>query len=431
MGQLCLSNGLRTDIEPSKGFAKRHSNFIEVTRDGEAYDGVPVTRLDMMRAIAQGLPDLSDGARCLLGFYISHLDTTRLSEGRVSVWPGNAAACEALGKKDPTVRRLKNELEKAGFIIRRYDKRNRPLEGDAIDLSPLLVQIPSILSDIEMRANARHAAWQDAKQANKSSRRSQGSLTNKPKLSGEALEKERLNSPFKKTDSCINFDRNKKARRLKKTSLWNIPLATKTTLDDQKTINDALALSSKLKAALDPEGQGISPKQAAKSIWSSLPKLFPEDAANSINHTFLWCAQRHGAKAFLYLAIALEDPTTRDPRRLFGWFATNPDKIDVSRNLERIHHKPRPIEETDLKPNLPGNIFEDEIGAVIAEQIGIGNYNSWFAPQSIRYTAKTDKLIIEHGGSFAREQLKKRFGRQLEAGASLLGFNGFEIKALE
>ncbi|MEL6362349.1 MAG: hypothetical protein AAFR21_14830 [Pseudomonadota bacterium] len=408
----------KTEDDPPRGVARRYDNFEDVAGRGGDYQGLPVTRLALMRAMAQGTPDLSDGARSLLAFYLCCLDTRRLGEGKTSVWPGNAAAGEALGKSDPTIRRLKGELERAGFLLRKYDRRNRPLDGDAIDLAPFLAEVPSILRQIEERAAARAAEREAARAADAS--------TTQAETSGEARKIERLNSTSKNLDSCFENRIFEETKTDKPKQNDGAVSEAKQAIQDGVTIRQALDLSPKLKAALDPEGEGLSAQLAAQKIWEVLPDLFPNDGANSISHTFLWCAKRHGAKAFLFLAIALEDPTTRDPRKLFGWFATNPEKIDVTRNLERIRNKPKPLEpEKQASLKLPGDPFENEIAVAIAERLGVATYNAWFAPKSTRYRSTGDgKLIIEHESSIARERMANHFRAQLRVAAESLGYEG-------
>lgn len=419
MGQVCLK-----DEDPPEGVARRYDNFDETAERGGAYQGMPISRLDLARAAFQGTPELSDGARCLLGFYLSHLDTKRLGEGITSVWPGNAAACEALGKKDPTIRRLKGDLEEAGFIIRKYDRRNRPLEGDAIDLSPFLIEVPAILKTIDARSAARRHAWQEARQADQSTARA--------KLSGDPLKNERLNSTPKNLDSCLGFEGFEEDKRGDMGLSTMVVADAKQAIGETKALRKALDLSPRLSNALDPENTGISVETAASKIWSVLPDLFPNDSANSISHTFLWCAKRHGAKAFLFLAVALEDPTTKDPRKLFGWFATNPEKIDLSRNLARIKHKPKPVKPMDDTPILPFDSFECEIGAAIAAEMGAPAYNSWLAPNSVRFTVKGDNRVrIEHESAICRKYLLERYSEDLKAAARALGYDGYIVKEPE
>ena len=407
------------------GIAKRYDNFGDTTGQGANYQGEPITRLDLMRAQAQGLPGLSDGARCLLGFYLTHLDTRRLGQGETAVWPGNAAASEALGKKDPTIRRLKGELEQAGLIIRKYDRRNRPLEGGAIDLAPFLSRVPDLLRAIDKRIAARRATWHEARQPDQTTL-----LTQKTKTSGQGLEFKRLNSPLKLTDSCMDLIEFENEQKSKPIALTDTISDAELIQQESKAIAEALDLSPKLKQALDPEAAGLSVEEAAKSIWAALPGLFPNDSAHSLNHTFLWCTKRHGARAFLFLAVALEDPATKDPRKLFGWFATNPEAIDLSRNLERIRHKPKPVVATEVKAKLPGNGFEDEIAQTIIKELGVPAYNSWFAPESIRLAIKGDELVIHHGSKVAQRYME-RHGRAMKRAVRALGCKTYRLCDLD
>ncbi|MEL7491704.1 MAG: hypothetical protein AAGJ73_13385 [Pseudomonadota bacterium] len=427
MGQVCP----KAEKSPPSGLARRSEAFKTIAARGGAYQGQPLSRLDLTRAAFQGTPELSDGARCLLGFYLSHLDTTRLGEGSTSVWPGNAAAGAALGKKDSTIRRLKGELEHAGFLIRKYDRRNRPLDGDAIDLSPFLAQTPDILRALDERNAARRGAWKEARRPDQETQAAIDKSDERRRsiLSGDPPEFERLNSTGINPDSCLGFEdfgEREPADSLPPPSAVSM---AKQQLLDAKVLAKALDLSPSLTAALDPDGGGICPQQAAHRIWAALPGLFPDDSAGSIGHTFLWCAKRHGAKSFLFLAVALEDPTAKDRRKLFGWFATHPEQIDLTRNIARIRHKPKPIDPADDTPKLPADPFEREIAEIIADEMGAPAYNSWLAPQSVRFTVKGDHRVrIEHESKIARKYLIERYGSALARAAERLGYRGYTVK---
>ncbi len=420
-GQICLEETEEEEVFP--GIAKRAENFQETAARAGDYNGQPISRLDLIRAAASGMPELPDAEFRLLIYYLCKLDTRKLGESKTSVWPGSVTTCDETGKGQSTIRRLKGRLEKSGLVIRKYDQRNRPLDGDAVDLAPYLAQVPSIMRKIEEKASIRQARWDTS--------RTPDEKTADAIVSADALRNERLNSTPKPLDSCLELEDSEKSDAENSSTNSQDFLATKRAVEDAKTINKALDLSPKLKTALDPDDQGVSAKQAADRIWSALPKLIDNDGSNSINHTFLWCAKRHGAKAFIFLAVALEDPTAKDPRKLFGWFATHPQKIDLTRNLERIKHKPKPFALNDDKPRLPGGTFENGIALAIVDQIGVPAYNSWLDPQSIRFTVKSDRLVIEHGSPIAQKYLRERYGAQLSRAAETLGYDGFMIKDLE
>ena len=427
-GQVCLKEETYSDAarerakeNSRRGTALRSANYDEVAARGGEYYGLPVSRLDLWRAASQATPGLSDGARSLLNLYLTCLDTRKLADGVTSVWPGNGTAGRKLGKKDPTIRRLKGELEKAGYLIRKYDRRNRPLDGDAIDLAPFLAMVPSLLRSLDEDAAERKAAWEEQRKPDAS--------TAHAEMSGDPLKNEPQNSTRKLFDSCLGSEGFEKDEA-DSLSTPSTPMpASMQAFREAKVINDALELSPRLKAAMDPEDEGISAQQAGERIWSVLPDLFPNDGANSMNHTFLWCAQRHGAQAFVFLAVALEDPTVKDARKMFGWFATHPEKIDLSRNLERIKHKPKPIEEKPQTLNKPGNAFENKIAEVIAAVIGVAKYNSWFAPHSIRFRESGgNMLIIEHESSVARNYIPNNMSAELRIAAENLGYDGYRVE---
>lgn len=144
-----------TDDGYRPGFAKRIANPKVFSRK------LPqnLAAYDVQQAIALGLPSLSPQERALLQFYISFLNLKKLSEGKTSVWPSNQLTCTLLGISVQTLRRYKGLLEHKGYILRRYDRKNRPLKHGAIDLAPLLCQVRDLLNDIQEKFDAQKAYY--------------------------------------------------------------------------------------------------------------------------------------------------------------------------------------------------------------------------------------------------------------------------------
>lgn len=408
------------ELRPGSGRAKRTENFADVAARAGEFCPRAFARLDLDRAAMQGTPELSAPARCLLGFYLTHLSAPDLERGRTSVWPGNTNAAEALGLSVSSVRRLKGELEQAGLLMRNYDKRNRPLTDDAIDLAPFLSRVPEFLHAVDERAAARRRIAQDARDAD--------DATAGAKTSAVALKFERLKTPQKSSESCQGVSIEEDQPLAEPPA--PVPPAPESRGDssEQEALSDALALSPKLRSALAPEGEGITVELARERISLALPTLFPRGEARSIGHTLLWCWQRHGASALVRLAVAIEDPKIKDPERYFGWLSTTTEAIDLSAQIARIRAKnPAPI-----RPQLPEDDFGRKAALAIIRGIGAAAYNSWLRPDETSYRQAKgrtggDILVIETNSEFRRREVIVRFERRLREAAAELGLNGVDV----
>ena len=409
-GKVCLQPGL----------AKRAENFADISARAGEFTPQPISRVDMDRAAMQGTPSLSAGARCLLGFYLSHLSALEIEQGKTGVWPGAWNASTALGVSESTIRRQKAELEQKGFILRKYDRRNRPLENDAIDLAPFLAQVADIIAEINARLDARRESF--------AGQRAPDASTARANMTAQVRNNERLNSPPESLDSCFIFSGFEEEGQGHTDINTNAITEAKRAFEDAKIVNQAIRLSPKLKAAIASEGEALSASEAARRIWQALPKLFPKAGDRSISHTFLWCAQRHGAGAFTRLAVALEDPKIKNPQKYFGWLATTADDVDLTAHLERIQHKPAPEKPAATVLDVPGDSFGDEVAREIAGLIGVPKYNSWLARKNTRYAQSREGLVIETVSSVCLDRLNNHMSAQLRVAATRLGFNRVIIR---
>ena len=130
--------------EVRSGFVRRAANFSEVVRRAQAFEADPdLTRDRLGRALSLGLAGtVSDREYRFLCIAVSMLNRRSLEQGRPRCSLGSWFFCHALGGISmSTLCRVKRGLEEKGLIIRHYDKRNRPLEKEGIDLRPLLQRL--------------------------------------------------------------------------------------------------------------------------------------------------------------------------------------------------------------------------------------------------------------------------------------------------
>ena len=387
------------------GRAKRGGGFNALRRECQQASLSPITRIDLDRAVAQGTPGLSPGARCLLAFYASHLSLD--APGKTSVFPGTSRATACLGISPATLRRHKAELEEAGFLIRCYDRRNRPLEGGAIDLRPLLSKVPAILASLSSDLQTQWEGWRSSRAPDKASELSTQELTIEP-----------LNSTNKSSENS-SFHRDE--LRAGKTTEPPVP-SSSTTADDRDLITQVLVSSPKLRAALPDAFDAQSPDPTGP-LRAVLPVLFPQETAASIGHTGLWAEQRLGAAMFAAAAIAVEDPEVRRPAAYFGRLVTKAEGYDPAENLKRLRQL-NPVQER-RKPH--GCDDAERFIAKLEALIGEWAAASWFDPKvvTVRVSEGWSKLTPKTG--FAARQIRDRFQEPLHVVAKELSLEGAEV----
>ncbi len=384
---------VQTCMKP--GWAKRGGQFETLKRACEGAPPSPVTRIDLDRAIAQGTPDLSSGARCLLMFYASHLAVDDIKHNQTSVFPGAARATACLGVSPATLRRHKSELEEAGFIIRCYDRRNRPLEGGAIELSPLLMKIPAILAKLSANMEAQRDHWRSGRCPDAAS-----------SLSAQERKDEPLNKPKKSSENSFVDGRIEGGGGHQPAGSGPVaPIPADTTLIEQ-----ILRHAPKLRAALPAEFEPADP-MATGALRAVLPDLFPNESAASIGHTGLWAEQRLGTAMFAAVAIAIEDPEVRRPAAYFGRLVTRAEGYDPRENLKRLAE----LNPAQVELERHGDPLSDRVLEGLADQIGIPAATSWFGGGRVRIGLHDSALVIETSGSFASQRIRERYLEELSA----------------
>lgn len=391
----------KTDGQRPTGVAKRDPNFAEVAARAGEFAPCALTRLDVDRALAQGLPDLSDGEQRLLAFYFSHLSMVEVQNGRTCVWPGADLTQVELGKSGAVIRRRKAGLEEKGYIIRQYDGRNRPLDEGAIDLAPFLAKLPSILAAIQARRDARREAFHANRQMDVQ--------TAKTIMNAQARKNEHQNSPPESSVCSTDFSEENLEEGRDSASTSNAEQEARQAHQDAKTVNQALSLSPQLRKLLAPENEPLSAIEALNRMPDALRTLFGSDRRGTALHTFKWALGRSGFEAFIQLAVALEDPMVKEPIRFFGKMATNAEPWDLTENIKRVREKnPAPMELDE-----PAGDQAKRFARILSASIGIGAYNSWFGSARTRYEFDGDTIRISVSSSFAADEIPNRFGKQL------------------
>lgn len=382
-----MTNAMRQPTTRPSGIAIRGGGF-EALKDRCAHVAPSaMTRIDLDRAIAQGTPELSAGARCLLTFYASHLslENTKCT----AVFPGTDRATSCLGVSPATVRRHKVELENAGYVIRCYDKRNRPLEGGAIDLRPLLIAVPEIIARLNAEQEQRRAQWKIARAPEPES-----------ELSTQVLNSAPLNCT-KKSSENSSFNQVEEGRGgCDRVSQHQSPGTT----SDHELIAKVLASSPKLRSALPDDFDPTSPS-ATSDLRSVLPELFPSESPTSIGHTGLWAEQRLGSSMFAAIAIAVEDPDVRRPASYFGRLVTRAEGYDPTENLKRlVELNPLPIVVERHNDPLADGILDQ-----LVECLGPGPAASWFAPGRTQFNLCDKTLVVETRSAIAATRIRNDY----------------------
>ncbi|MEM1381212.1 MAG: hypothetical protein AAGH41_11390 [Pseudomonadota bacterium] len=360
------------------GFAKRAETFDEVAAFcSENRTELGLNRLMIDKALALGTASLlSAQERCLMMALLSHLDIQETAANKTSVWPGAGRLCRLLEIGESTLRRLKASLEEKGFLMRRYDRRNRPLRDGALDLKPFLLKVPELLAALghteELLSAERAASWsdRDALVPNQSA----------PPPNSERAIIETLPEEISERSSieCDEVTGNSETLR------------TASLLDPQLAKRPAQAASR-----VFGEGRG-------SRLWS-------------------WAERRHGDRAVLGLAIATCHPKINNPAGWFGWFATTSADVDLEGMAYSIlQSRPKAIAPAD--DPLLARLMD-----AFAEDAGRDAALSYLSSAQIVPVQTT--LTVTVPSTMARRRLRERFGGALAKAAQALGFETVEVLA--
>jgi len=348
------------------GFAKRADNFDEVCAKAEAWRWRPGESIARVAAaVLKGTPALTTPQRMTLLLYVEHLNQDRLEHDIACVWPSTGLVADYLGCSESQARTNRRALEAAGYMVRDYNRANRPAGLEAYDLRPLMArldELEAVDAAIREAAAARRAVYSEA-------------VAFPTRYSARAPESRRLEQSHENLDSSVpekdaalprhhaharpstrpadgqvnkssgTPQRTGTARALgspgRASGLAGAKLAASVHAEMvRQELQAAIQVCPRLRPLLpdhvlaDPAS--ATPADAAR-IAAAAPSLLPEPERNN-GLSMQWGWARHGIRAVAMLAIALEDPKVRNPCSYFGWMATrSPDGApDLRLNLARI-----------------------------------------------------------------------------------------------
>src|SRR5271154_4984658 len=148
------------------GFAKRADNFDDVCAKAEAWRWRPGESIARVAAaVLKGTPSLTIPQRMTLLLYVEHLNQDRLEQDIACVWPSTGLVADYLGCSESQARTNRRSLEAAGYMVRDYNRANRPAGLEAYDLRPLmgrLDEMEAVAASIREAAAARRAMYAEA-----------------------------------------------------------------------------------------------------------------------------------------------------------------------------------------------------------------------------------------------------------------------------
>lgn len=354
------------------GFAKRAEDYEEtVSLCQSTRSDAGLNRLMIDKALALGTAqDLTPQERCLMMALLAHLDVQGTAADETAVWPGAGRLCTMLDIADSSLRRLKGSLEQKGFILRRYDHRNRPLKKGAIDLKPFLLKVPDLLASI-----------------------------------GHTISKDQTGTEARYAERCehrpIESAHPPKVERVYKR---NPPteISERTTSEIRKDDVAVLAEALLPSVTSNPDGHAIKllGERKGPRLWS-------------------WAKRRHGERAALGLAVASTNPKVNDPAGWFGWFATTSTEVDLEGLGESLlRHRPSPL------PAIEDPLVVQLIDG-FAKEAGHAAATSYLAQAEA--VASEGTLYLAPAGQTAKHRLAARFDGELSTAAEGLGYTGYVL----
>ncbi len=405
------------------GRAKRSPDYPMLSALSEHFKPAPLTRLDIDRAlsgIGVGKTEkLSHGAFRLLHFLTTRLDVRKLAEGKTCVWPGAALCADRLGVVEGTIRRYKLELETKKYIDRRYNELNQPLREEAINLAPFLLAAPGIIRDIEAA---------DKKRATEREKlRRTPDQNSDPDMRTWARGSAHQNSTLNQTESCLDLVVEKGSPNGEIDHIASDVTSPKTEDRDREIIQEALAISPKLRKSLLGEEKTITPGEAVRRLYVALPELFPNSAGTNLGHTLRWAAQKYGIRVFEFIVVCIEDPKIRCPHKYFGKLVTSSAEIDLTTNLSRI----RALNPPPVRVDLPKSRFGQMVANALLKTITVAKYSSWFNPAKVAFRHQGEALLIETTSHVIAERIETEFWPRILTAAKSIGLTTVRVRPVD
>jgi len=451
-----------SDDDWRPGFAKRAPNFDEVCDRAERWRWQPgETVARIAAAVLKGTPTLTVPQRMTLSLYVEHLNQDRLEQNIACVWPSSALIADYLGCSEGTARAHRRALEAAGFMVRDYNRANRPAGVEAYDLAPLVSRLDEMETAdaaVRERAAARRALYSEA-------------VIFSSRNSARASIDRRLEQSDKNISSPVRSNTDPASPEHYTKSQPAMP--DHTNVQDATPINQTSRTSStrgssggasvsasakpapsvraemvrqELQAALQvcprlaplvpaailADPASASPEVAAR-IAAAAEEWLPEaDRNNPLTVSWGWA--RHGARVIAMLAIALEDPSIRNRCSYFGWMCTRdpngaPDlRLNFARIMKAKGEIPDAGPPVDAPPPEPVLIespgAEDPkwqaIDAELQKIVRQGAYGSWFTQIGF-HGIEAGVLMLSARSGLAADKLKQEYIPQILAGAEAAG----------
>lgn len=418
---------LEDDWRP--GFAKRAPNFDQVCESARQWrwtEDWPVSRI--VEAVLLGASDLTTTQKVVLMIYARRLNHKQLAKGIACVWPSTALVSMETNLSANTLRIHRKALEAKGYMVRDYNRANRPADVEAFDLGPLMARLDALDGEIEAKdANYKALKAQQAEhvvserhicaQEQNSGRLEQSHIKNRNTVQKADAPMAR-NYPSRWAATHPNELHNAAPNRAPPVdnphNVNGFPRKARdfrhgqaessvTTRNALAELQAAVDLCPRLLPLVPPllletglPGPDFQPQELAVAAAALLPG---SDRNN--DDTFRWAWSRHGVRALAMLAIALEDPSVKEPARYFGWMACREanNAPDLRFNLVRLLkgrgaipspalQRPRPTaadvaraapQEIEFAgPGADDPVFQRLIEA-LRPRIGVGALGSWFS----------------------------------------------------
>lgn len=461
------------------GYAKRPANFAEIKGRAVRYRPAPVTKDRIIRAISFGTPHLPLHEKAFLCTLASFLSREQIDTGHAFVYASNLALRTILGVDESTIRRLKRRAEHTGYIIRNFTNANHPHYGRAIDLRPLLAQLPEmervaagafaevrrlkdmlaesatfdreeipappgisarhIQSETECPDNTVPSAPNGALKADAPRSHTTGQATPAEKMAASrtqfherrdklAADTARTTHTSQPTDPASQ-ENCSPSEQAGWPALQPPPVFLAETA--RNTLRAAYQLCPRLQPYLD-EGDidALAIDRLIAGAGKAITHLMPD---RQTDHTWRWAVRNHGWRAIPMLVAALEDTTVRDRYRYFGALATNATTPDLSANLRKIRFQKAkagaaPVTLGKIKPPIGADAPAwSTIKRQLAMQLTKGAMDSWIA-QLAFHGIENRALHLSSPSSFALEYVRTHYAHLILEAAQAAGF---EVEDLE
>jgi hypothetical protein len=452
-----------TDDDWRPGFAKRAPNFSEVCERAEQWrwqPGETIARIEA--AVLKGTPTLTLQQRMTLMLYVDHLNQDRLEQNVACVWPSTALIADYLGCGESTARANRRAIEAAGFMVRDYNRANRPAGVEAYDLAPLIARLDEMETAdaaVRERAQARRALYSETvvfgsrntarAPIDRRLEQSQKNFSSPVRTNNDAPEARHIASqrpstpdghrtaPAHTTTARDQDNRPKRGLPNGASGLAGAktPPSVRAEMVRQELVA-AVQICPRLAPLVPPhvlaDPTSAGPDLAAR-IAAAAEEWLPEaDRNNPLTVSWGWA--RHGPRVVAMLAIALEDPTIRNPCSYFGWMCTRdpngaPDlRLNFARIMKAKGEIPDagpPAAEPPPEPVLMDSPGADDpkwqaIDAELQKIVRQGAYGSWFSRIGF-HGIEDGVLMLSTRSGLAADKLKKEYIPQILAAAESAG----------